>query len=615
MVIKALRLERLNDTFYYGVYEMLTGRTQTVATEVAKVASEITPSLWMQTTTQYGYNANNMLETTTVTMPDNSTIVSKVKYAKDFQFVSPVPADTMAVALKNLNDNFRHGEVVEQIKRVTVAGVAGESVSASLVMYRNFWGTRALPYYQRTLPPGAAFTEAAVVSDAFIADTDYITRQTFKDYDAESRLLYEFDYKRNAVAHHYATQPSFEVATFANARPQECIYEGFEQATSYGLTTSGGGLTTDAGWTGLKSMKFVNDTDKLVSSSANPIQKISNNYRVSMWAQAVAGKTITVSAKQGATTVSINFNTAQNNKWEYLEGNLTLTSITAPFTLEVSTNATNAQPVWLDDVVLRPALARVAHKTASPFTGTTSESDDRGFSTKYEYDNGKRLTKKFDPYRNLVQKNDYYQKKSVSPCQVTSFFTRPSGRLLVGTAYSFTAGTSCGNALTYSWEVNGVLVSTTTGATLNYTFTSIGGHAIKLTVTDAVFGTSSFTDNICVEGDIEIVLTDSQGNLVGPGTVVSCAYPYLPITATVVAPGLNLSIVWFSGYLAPDGLFFRHSLNNTPNCTGSSCILDMNTLYQVGISAPAVNFTDGSCAVRSNFIDYVYIQYDNTNCP
>ncbi len=607
MVIKAVRLERLNDTFYYGVYEMLTGRTQTVATEVAKVASEINPSQWLQTTTQYGFNANNMLETTTVTMPDNSTIVTKSKYVKDFQFSNPAPTDTMAVALKNMNDNFRHGEVVEQIKRMTLAGVAGESISASVFMYRNFGGNRVLPYYQRTLPPGAAFTEAGVVSDAFVADTDYITRQTFKDYDAESRLLFEFDYKRNVVGHHYAVQPSFQVATFANARPQECIYDGFEQATSFGLTTSGSGLATDIGWTGLRSMKFTNGTDKLVSSSTNLIQKGSNNYRVSMWAQAVVGKTVTVSAKQGASTVSINLSTTQNNKWQYLEGDLTFTSITAPFSIEVSANATVVEPVMIDDVVLRPALAVVSHKTASPLTGTTSESDNRGFSVKYEYDNGKRLTKKFDRNRNLVQKNDYYQNKNLSPCQVTSFFTRPVGKLVPGAPYTFTAGASCGNALTFAWEVNGVPITGATGATLTHTFNSVGGQSVKLTVTDPVDGSSTFSDNICIDAGIEVVITNALGNVVPPGTIINCNYPHLPLTATVTSSANMSNVSWKLGYVGLDGYFYNNS--GGTYATGISTIITPGDQYLVG-GTLSFSGTSGDCGISPNFRDIVGVQYD-----
>jgi YD repeat-containing protein len=549
VTVKGLKFERIGGIYHYGVYEMLTGRTQVIRKQILREASEINPNQWLQTITEYFYNSNNMLESVTTTLPDNSVTQKKFKYAKDFQFSNPVATDMMAVALKKLNDTNRYGEIVEQISKVTLPGVS-EAVSSSLILYRDFGNNRILPYYFKTLPPGAALTEAGVSNQNFISDSDYLTVKTLKEYDTESRLLTTFDDKRNYAAYHYSVGTSTKVVTLVNAKAQQAIYEGFEMTTSFGLSASGTGVTYQAtSWTGAKAIQFTNSTAKLISSGTNLIQKAGNDYRISCWVYSVSGKTITISAKLGGTTVSVVLTNPQNNAWNYLEKNINVATITGPFSLEVSTNATSTQPVIIDDFVFIPKSARIAFQTVLPLTGITSETDDRGNSVKYIYDDAKRLSATLDRNRNLVNKTEYVTKVIPPTCLLTANFARPA-EVIAGVQASFAAGQSCGSAITYTWEVDGV---TQTGAitnTLNYTFISPGSHNVRLTVSDPVAGSQTFMETICVKlGELSITILDAQNNPVNPNTVVfDCNSTNMPLSFSLNGLGSfasNCTVTWY----------------------------------------------------------------------
>ncbi|MFM8914175.1 MAG: hypothetical protein ACKOE6_14865, partial [Flammeovirgaceae bacterium] len=227
VVVKGIRFEKIDNIYYYGIYEMLTGQLQVINTEVVAEASRENPSLWMSTTTQYSYNSNKMLSTVTTNLPDGTVTVKKTKYANDFIFSNPVASDTMAVALKKLNEIGRTGEVVETITQVTLPGGV-PVVSSSLILYRDFGNGRVLPHYLLSLPPGAALTEAVATGGNFVKDTDYKVMSSLKEYSQEGQLLSAIDNKRNLSATHYINGPGIPAVTLSHARAQAAVYEGFE---------------------------------------------------------------------------------------------------------------------------------------------------------------------------------------------------------------------------------------------------------------------------------------------------------------------------------------------------------------------------------------------------
>lgn len=547
LLIQGLKFEKIDDIYHYGIYEILTGRVMVLQQEIVKEASEETPGLWLQTTTDYTYN-NNMVREIKTTMPDNSIVTRRIKYAKDFQFTNP-STDTMAVALKKLNDQFRHTEIVEEINKVKLPGLT-ETISSTLITYRNFTGDRVMPYNIRTLPVGAVLTEAYPSSQNFQADTDYRLVKTFKEYDNEGRLLTEVDFRKNRTSYHYALNTSAQVAVLANASAQQAIYEGLETPTSFGLTATGSGITYPAGWTGKKGISFTNSSAKLVSST-NLVQKGGDVYRASCWVYAQSGLKIFFKANG---TVLGELTNPQTNVWNYLEAVINMSAISGPFTLEVNTNATSSLPVILDDIVFIPRDARISFQTFLPLTGITSTTDDRGFSTITAFDEAKRPDYVMDRNRNVVSRNDYSTKNNPPPCILTAQFTKSPTAIVLNTPITFGASQSCGGSITYKWEVDGLVQASTTNA-MTYTFTTPGKHNVKLTVSEGQFGSESFTETVCVGIQLSMQAHDLFDNFVNPETQsFDCNSNNTPLTYSVIGLGAfasQVEIQWYTRVFDP----------------------------------------------------------------
>lgn len=523
LIIKGLRFERLEgNIYYYGIYEIITGRSQTVLTEVSKESSIEAPTLWMQTTKQYSYNANNFLQTISTTMPDGSVTEKKIKYAGDFAITAPPAIDTMAIALKKLNDLNLKGQVVEEITKVIRPGFA-TAYSATLIRYRDWGNNRVLPYYAFSLKPRTTFTEAYLNGQAFTPDGNYRQVKIFKEYDTEGRLLTEIDNARNAVGHHYALNRSVPVATFALSQARQAIYEGFEEVTSFGLSVSGSGVNYPSGWTGTKSIEFTNNSVKIVSSpvTENLIPKVVNVnvYRFTCWVYSPVGKKVFVRAKQGTTTVLEEITNTVNNAWTYYEKKINLSAITAPFSLEVQTDAVPGSTVRLDDVVFLPDIARVSFQQSVPFAGVTYASDDRGNSARQDYDASGKPTLTYDRQRNLISKTEYVTKVKPIDCMVNASFGKSVNDVKLGTPVNYSASSTCGVSITYQWQVDGQVQSGAITNSIVHSFQSIGQHSITLTVTDGITNAShSFTDSFCVGLDLVLNAYDVNNNLVNNQT-------------------------------------------------------------------------------------------------
>ena len=517
--IKALRFERINNIYHYAQYQILTGRVEVPYQTIVRESSESNPGLWMQTTTTYTYNSNNMMSQVATTLPDGTVKRQYMKYVNDFPITAPLSTDTMAVAIKKLWDQHRLTQPIEQISTVTLPGQTETTESASLTLFREFSSNRVLPAYSLAAYPAAVITAASSTATTFTKDTDYRTAGMYKAYDLEGRLQAQQDDKHNNTGYHYAVNTSTPTMAIAMARGQQCIYEGFEQLGSFGLTPSGPTSTTDS-WTGEKAIQFGNGTDKVASSVTNMIQKGGAAYRMSCWVKAATNKAVTFTVRQGATSLSGVLTVTANNTYAYLEGSVNVSSFSGPFTLEVTTNAAAGSPVIVDDIVFVPSHARISIQTAKLFKGVTYATDDRGNSIKNKYDEGGRLLTTCDKDRNLVRKNEYLSKDAMTP-GVNAMFSTSATSYEAGQVITFTAGTSCASTnVVRTWYVDNVAQVIAAPATsLMLTYDAPGTHVVKLVVNDLLYGASEFAQTICVEPGIGITVEklDSNGNpYIGP---------------------------------------------------------------------------------------------------
>lgn len=618
--VKGLRFEKINDIYYYGIYEMLTGRFEVITQEVIKENSLADPTKLFQTTLAYSYNSNHMMESVTKTLPNSTSAVSYFKYAKDFLFTSPPSTDTAAVAIKALNTANRGATLIESRTQTTIPGSSAVTSDARLTLFRDFGNGRVLPYYLKVLPAGATLTPAAMSGQTLVTDSDYQTINTVKEYDSEGRPLTQIDDVKNTSSIHYATGISMPVATFYDARARQSVFEGFEGPSSYGMTPSGS-FQTAIGWTGEKATTFLDGNAKLNSSSTSTelIQKNGNKYRVSCWVYGPSGKTVRFGAMVGTSEISyVTLTNPTANKWNYLEGELNTTSVSSTFWLQVSTNSSAGSTVTVDDILCMPQQARVSLQTALPFKGVTSVSDDRGNSAKTTYDHLGRQVNVLDRYRNLTQRSEYSLKNSPDAKPNVGFITSSTNGYFVNTPYTFTPGPwACDPAITYSWQVNGVGQATGPGGVLNQSFSLPGLYIIKLTTYSSTFGSYEVSEHICVgykiEGNLSYTVTNSQGqpagltldcnsgnrivNLITPTPPNGCFYTFTWTKNGQPYP-LTLSELTVTGY-SPSGsnpVTDVYVATITLDCSAyKECTHAGNIAYSGTVTVEVVNLPNPNC--------------------
>lgn len=583
-VLKGLRFEKIGDIYYYGIYEMLTGRTDVIGTEIIKEASRTDPTKFLQTTNVYSYTTHGQLQQLTTTLPDNSIAVKKYTYARDFSIPTPATTDTLSVAVKRLNETHQGNALLEEISYLTLPGSTQTVTGAAFTFYRDFGNGQILPYYVKSLPPGASLTPASQQGQALIHDTDYKTLNTLRAYDGQARLLTQTDDTRNTSSTHYSSTLPHAVASFNNAAANQLVFDNFETASTVSLQPSGSGVQPTSGWTGEKGMSFTDNSSSLSTSSTNLVQKNGNKYRVSCWVKSSVSRGLLVELWVGGSLLtSLTLTNTIFNKWNYLEGELNTTPVTGPFQVMVrSTNATGTDPLLVDDFLLMPAHARVSLQIVHPLKGVTSTTDDLGRSTVTTYDDMGRPITILDQNRNLIQKQEYSIKNRDGYRPVARFGNSHVGSYVVNQSILFTAETSCDPTVTYSWTIDGSAQSATSN-TLSYAFSTLGQHTVMLTVMNSSGVSSSQIQTLCVAPSAEgrvfsVSITDQFGNSISSYDCWTVPIPIISVSlsfgGTPLDPGCVIEQVWNDTTVATaEAITYHYTVDYTINCTAfKDCI-------------------------------------------
>ena len=528
--IKALKFEAINnsgyETYHYSTYLIPVSQSKIVSQELVKTIGDDSDADSVKVTKVYTYNALNRVTQSTQTNADNSIVKNFIKYAADYTITAPAVGDIQANAIFKLNSNYRTGEIIETYRSFTPIGGSETITSGRLNIFKDY-GTYAWPYQSKSFPQGKVFTVSAVVPGAtqgFSSDSDYLLDGT---YDYISGLpVNGIGMSLMPSSTHYATGTGSPVAAFSNSRSENAIFDGFEMATGRGLT---GGTASTPGWTGLKSM-FVNG---FTLTSAN-VTKSEDTYRVSFWAYAASSNVVvTVKAMNGATqqaSITLTYPTA--NQWTYLEGLIGVSTATSPFTFQIS----GSSSIRIDEFVAIPKSATISSKTFLPFTGVTSQTDDRGNSTVISYDVLGRPAMTQDSKRNLLQLTEYgYQKQG--KMSLNPNFTSTTTDFYIQQSVTFTAAPTCIPGVVYLWTFTTPYGAQTTasGSSVTKTFSLVGENSVKLSVTAAGYSPAYFLQSMCVRSNAAVGVTFNVGG--GSTTIYQCDLGSRDRTFTAVVPG------------------------------------------------------------------------------
>lgn len=491
VLVKGLKFEKraTDDGFFYAPYTVMANVGKVMINETVKRADDITPINMLEETTTYVYNATHqMLESVSTSNSDGIVYKTKYKYAKDFVITNPDVTKPDVVALKGLNDNFRHGELIETIQTSKEGANPAQTIGAKLTLFKNFNG-KILPHISYVFPSVQGFTETSISGSPQILSihTAYIPVSTAISYTMLGQPLSVIDNKNNKAGFHYGYGSTVPVATFSKAKAEEAVFDDFESTTSFGLEVVAGPATKVQGWTGDKALTLAATS---VLRRVN-IEKAANQYRFSCWVKSAGSPQLTFKAFNGALVMNTaSFVYDGGGDWKYYEGTINTTTNASPFTFEINANGS----AEIDDVRFLPKNASIASTTIKPLLGTTSETNDNGLSVFKEYDEQGRLLYVKDQHKNVIQVNEYrYMKETPAPLNSTFTYTHYDD-YFAQTPYNFTAPVNCGS-VTYSWKVNDVEVST--NAVLSHSFSGQGYFEVALTVTSNS-GSVSTVRGFCV---------------------------------------------------------------------------------------------------------------------
>lgn len=563
LIVYGIRFEKLDNIYHFGKYEVLTGLGLVVTQEVVQEASEQTTSALRTTTTTNTYTTTLpvLLRQTTTTQADGSIARQTFKYAGDYAITTP--SGDAAQAIFELNNTTRKTQLIESASYYTPAGGTEAIAGASLVLFKKF-GTYVLPNKTYSSLATTGFTESTVTGSPqqFSFNTSYYRlSQTIEGYTVKGQPLDIVDDNYNRISHHYSnTKAIGPVASFANAKSNQTGYEGFEEATGFGISLSGATATYVAGWTGTKALQLPVSPAKLVRSG---LEKPGvNSMRISCWVKASTAATLTFKAYNGGTEVSgstttLSYTAAMINQWNYLEATMNITNAPATYSIEATSNAA----VTIDDVLLIPANASSSLTTYSPLNGATSQTDNRGNSSLLTFDLFGRVVNTFDRKRNVTSKNEYATLKAETSSVIATIQSTASF-FVTQQAYTFNAGPNCQSGVTFEWSINGGPVLSTSSS-FNNTFPLPGNYTVTLKVSHPQASSYIYHKDVCVVLNPTYAPAIVIENVSGitnppPDQIVECLNTYtkrLSISNVVCSDGISDTDISWHKYNPSSGFW------------------------------------------------------------
>jgi hypothetical protein len=493
VLVKGLTYEKFANNFVFGHYVLIANQNKLTQIDSVKRYDDIIFGNKIVSATTYSYSPTHyLLQTVRATNSDNIIHETKYKYAKDYTITNANPSNTETVALKSLNDTNRHGELIE-----TTQSRAGVVTGASITLFKDFGAGKILPHRNLIWPSISGFTNASITGSPqiFSYNTNYIVANTMQTYNYLGMPLSSNDNRKNKSGVHYGYYGTTPLVAISNAYAEEAVYAGFETVTSFQLSYTGG--STVPGWAGENALSIFSSH----VLSASSIQKGTNRYRFSCWVKASGTPVLTFRAKNGATiqaTGTLTYGGA--NQWQYLEGEMDMTAVSALFNLEITSNAN----VELDEIRFYPSTATMMTKSIKPLVGVVAQIDDRGVSSFTEYDELDRVKYIKNKDKHIVQIHDY-KLKTETFIPINSEFSDdlPETGVSVGQSIQFTSPTNCGG-VTYQWKVNNQIVSTSASYTHN--FSVAGAYQVILNVS-SIAGSAQSSKDYCIKPAPQITLT------------------------------------------------------------------------------------------------------------
>lgn len=602
--IKALKFDDYLTVRGYAKYDIITTVDNLPLTKTVKAYNSSNPSSGVNTTEteNYYYSAivPNLLSRVEKQNSDGVTYKSYFHYAKDFTTTGS--GDLYEQAIHNLKSQ-NNNALLETWQSVTPDGGTEKTIAADLTTYKVFTNGASnnmyLPYESWKFVSQAGvtdFSQSNISSNSLWKYSGYYKNSSIYKYDMNGYLMSATDNSRvykTSIRDYFYNLP---IATVANAKPEEIIYQPFDFAS----IQVGGTASVQTLVAGQYSGRASSGGGTLNSTATNfSISNAATNKYVifSCWlkdASANGYATIVLTPNGGTgTNYTINFTTGSS--WKYYEVKMAKPAYPTYTTLSVSVTASVS--VSVDDILIYPDNAEISTnsyirhyygtETTNAGNFLTAQTGTKGVTKYYQYDNMGRVATIKDKEENIVQTKQYRKVNSWNTTMSPTISWSPQPGT-VSQAVTFTIGNlpCSGTDFSFVWNFgDGTGNFTTSSPSTTHSYSTAGGYVVTCTV--SALGFSPVTVSTPALNDPSHVTINSAGvsvvicaaGIVELNTSCQCVLNYCP-PLSAVCTDTKFQIVSLSGANTSDiaSYTWEKTLNNTNNWStvGTGSTLTIN---------------------------------------
>jgi hypothetical protein len=320
---------------------------------------------------------------------ESSSTTDSKGQSKNVYFRYPADYSATGGFIISMQDRNMQAVPIEQYTKIS-----GNTVAGQLNAFKTGSLSAIVPDYVKILElsaPVTNFTPSTASGSTLVNDSRYSTYVTFESYDGSNNLTKYSPRTSGPVSILWAYRSLYPVAKIVNSNNTNYAYTGFESRSE------GGGWTYSA--TPVTSIIPKAGKGCYCLCNGNIYKTISTtgNYRLQYWARANV-------SLSGGTITDITTSSADADGWIFFEKDVNVTSVNT--TLYISGSD------YIDELRLFPANSQITTFTYEPGLGISSQNDENGVATYYEFDDYGRLKFIRNQDKNVLQNYDYHFKKS-----------------------------------------------------------------------------------------------------------------------------------------------------------------------------------------------------------
>ncbi|MCB2407642.1 hypothetical protein [Hymenobacter lucidus] len=489
-------------------YQLLTDCQIALVGETQTTYNQELTSAAVSSLTRYGYNAQGLLTTLVRTGSNGRTYRTRYKHAADYA-LPPSSSSNLSAGIqplvKRYYDEKITGDVIETIEEVITVNTSMvrqvQLLGVTLNTYRMEAGTysqMSRPYqvlaWQPATPQTYADSARAVVENGtwqWKYDVAHLRPELAIEEVNDKHAPVSVNKKAGQLISgvHLGYQGNLPALQLQHAYASEARFSDFESTLpwQWQINPANTEPGASAARTGSKGL-LMGSGVTLKASLPMPASTTSlPTYRLSLWVKSPSAgnlvvQVITTSSSAVFSTKSVAV-TASASEWQHVQLAMTLPSANRQnYSVVLSSDG----PAFkVDDVLLLPTAAIAQSMTYDIRLGKTSETNDRGETTFYEYAGSGKLTLVRNHRGHIVRQFDR-QALGQAEEDLVDFSTE--GVWESGRPIQFTSTYNCANSISYVWSFGSTaaVVSDVNAATPTCTFpvvATVQNYTVTLQIT------------------------------------------------------------------------------------------------------------------------------------